>query len=331
MSQKETKKVAEKEDGKTEVAKIVDKNEEFLFIYDAEMCNPNGDPDNENKPRMDMPTLTNIVTDVRMKRYIRDYLEQYEKQEIYVSNPEGIVLNASDRLRFYIWRKSNPDASYDSAVAKKVKMNLTKDDVLKAFIDTRLFGATIPIKGDDGGSIKFIGPVQLNWGKSFNEVELVDTNGITSHFSSGEGSQGTMGTDYRVFYSLIGFHGILSAARAKETTLTTADIDLLDKAFIKSIPLLATRSKVGQYPRFYMRINYNKNDIAIGDFRKFIKLSTRQKLRKFSDFTLDFTELFKKLEENVNKIEKIVYWVSPELKIGDIKDPLKAKMTLLNV
>jgi CRISPR-associated protein Csh2 len=307
---------------------IVPTNEEILFIYDAEMCNPNGDPDNENKPRMDMPTLTNIVTDVRMKRYIRDYLERHEKETIYVSNPEGIVLNASDRLRFFQWRKANPDADFDLVPVRKVKMTLGKSDVLSEFIDTRLFGATIPIKGDDGGSIKFIGPVQLNWGKSFNEVELVDSTGITSHFSSGEGSQGTMGTDYRVYYSLIGFHGIINATRAKETNLTINDIELLDKAFIKSIPLLATRSKVGQYPRFYMRVVYKRDDIALGDFRPFIKLTNKQHLRKFAEVTLEFSDLFKKLTDNLDVIESIFIWSDPDLKI-EIPDNLKSIITTL--
>jgi CRISPR-associated protein Csh2 len=49
-------------------------NSDILFIYDAKLCNPNGDPDDENKPRMDYDTQTNLVSDVRLKRYLRDYL-----------------------------------------------------------------------------------------------------------------------------------------------------------------------------------------------------------------------------------------------------------------
>ena len=50
-------------------------NSDFLFLYDATQCNPNGDPDQENKPRMDYDTDTNLVTDTRLKRYIRDFLK----------------------------------------------------------------------------------------------------------------------------------------------------------------------------------------------------------------------------------------------------------------
>ena len=58
-------------------------NSDFLFIFEAILCNPNGDPDQENKPRMDYDTETNLVTDVRIKRYIRDFLKG-SGEEIFV-------------------------------------------------------------------------------------------------------------------------------------------------------------------------------------------------------------------------------------------------------
>lgn len=68
--------------------KIIDKNSEILFTYDAKLCNPNGDPDEENRPRMDWEKEINLVSDVRVKRYIRDYLEDIG-QKIYVRKIEG--------------------------------------------------------------------------------------------------------------------------------------------------------------------------------------------------------------------------------------------------
>ncbi|WP_457557375.1 type I-B CRISPR-associated protein Cas7/Csh2 [Candidatus Harpocratesius sp.] len=301
---------------KSESKKLIKSNEEILFIYDAEMTNPNGDPDNENKPRMDIATSTNIVTDVRLKRYIRDYLEKYEKREIYVTNPEGIVLNASDRLKFMLWRDANPKKEVNLKEAKKKKLNdLTYKDVQRRFIDIRLFGATIPIKAEGGGSsIQVIGPLQFTWGTSFNQVEFVDTTGITSHFSSGEGSQGTMGTDYRIYYSLLGFYGILSAKRAQHTTLTEEDIKLFDKSIVKCIPLMATRSKIGQFPRLYLRIIYKTEFDFIGDLRRYIKIKNPKGLRKIDDVKFDFSKLDEVIDENKNKIEKIVYWADKSVK-----------------
>jgi len=316
--------------------KHIENNGEILFIYDAENSNPNGDPDNENKPRMDIMTSTNLVTDVRLKRYIRDYLEIYLKKPIYVTNPEGVVLNAADRLRLWQWRKMNPDVVVDENTKKairKVKIDtLTAADVLDEFIDTRLFGATIPISAEEGtgSSINFIGPVQFNWGKSFNQVELVDSSGITSHFSSKTATQGTMGTDYRVNYSLIGFHGIINVQRAISTHLTTEDLDLFDKSIIESIPKLATRSKIGQYPRFYMRIIYKKDKGYIGDLRKYISLNKVKDLRTIKDVAIDFTELYEILKDHKDSIKKILYWVDPNITFDPSKTENKDKFNSLN-
>jgi len=309
----------------------ITKNGEILFIYDAEMCNPNGDPDNENKPRMDMPKSTNLVSDLRLKRYIRDYLERYEKMEIYVSNPEDQVLNAGDRLKFWIWRKANPTAIVDVDKARKTDIKkLTKEEVKNAFIDVRLFGATIPIKSEEGGSsIKYIGPVQLNWGKSFNEVEFVESSGITSHFSSSEGKQGTMGTDYRLFYSLLGFHGVISANRAKETDLTDTDIAALDKAFIKSIPQLVTRSKINQYPRLYLRIQFLNSENHMEDLRKFVTLTNKKGLRSISDVKIDFSKLIEKIDTYADKIDTIYYWDDEKIGFDFSKSKIKTKFKKL--
>lgn len=303
------------------MVETIKRNGEILFLYDAEMCNPNGDPDNENKPRMDVPTSTNLVTDLRLKRYIRDYFEFQEGKSIYVTAPEGYVLSAGDRLKFWIWRKANPNEVVDNTVIKEIRdpkknylKNLKDIDILNEFIDCRMFGATIPIKAETGGSsIKFTGPIQFNWGKSLNEIEMVESSGITSHFSSTEGKQGTMGEDFRLYYSLLAFHGIISATRAKDTLLSNQDLNSLDTAMIKSIPLLATRSKLGQYPRFYLRVEYNQSNDFIGDLRKYVKLLNPKKLRTFNDVQLDFNPLIKVLEENDAMITNIYYWKDPSL------------------
>ena len=69
---------------------MISNNSDFLFIYEAIQCNPNGDPDQENKPRMDYDTNTNLVTDTRVKRYIRDFLKQ-EGQEIFVTPKDDVL------------------------------------------------------------------------------------------------------------------------------------------------------------------------------------------------------------------------------------------------
>jgi len=87
------------------------KNKEFLFIYDAAMCNPNGDPDQENKPRMDRATRTNLVSDGRLKRYIRDYIIENRKEEnndVFVRSINGTKLSPeiiAKKVILIIWLK----------------------------------------------------------------------------------------------------------------------------------------------------------------------------------------------------------------------------------
>ncbi|TZE82822.1 type I-B CRISPR-associated protein Cas7/Csh2 [Calorimonas adulescens] len=277
-------------------------NSEILFVYDAKMCNPNGDPDEENRPRMDYDRQRNLVSDVRLKRYIRDYLEE-NGYEIYVTRIDDRAVTAGERLKALLGH----DATNEDI-----------DEILTKLIDVRMFGATMPIKGERrgaGASLSLTGPVQFNWGYSINKVDLVESNGITSHFASEQGSgQGTMGKDYRVYYSLIAFHGIVSGKRVRETNLTDEDVSLLDKALIKSIPLQATRSKIGQYPRLYMRVEYTSDEDFIGDLRNYISLDRYESLREPSDFAMDLSRLKDILVSNNNIISKINLWYSGEMR-----------------
>ena len=295
-------------------------NSEILFIYDAKLCNPNGDPDEENRPRMDYPTQTNLVSDVRLKRYLRDYFEEKLKdtdQEIYVrKSQEGKTFNATQRVLEIL--------GIDK-IRKLEDKDLNK--LKEQLIDLRMFGATIALKGekknDKGQSFAFTGPVQFNWGYSLNKVYLLDSKTITSHFSSEEeNKQGAMGKDYRIKYSIIAFHGIISAYNARETNLTDYDVNLLDESMIRAIPLHATRSKVGQEPRLYLRVEYNSDDVILGDLRKWIKVSSKNDKKDdeiFSvyDVALDVSQLLDKLRQNNDKIAKVVLWHDDVLELSD--------------
>lgn len=325
----------------TEKITTIANNHELLFVYDAKMCNPNGDPDNENKPRMDSDRELNLVSDLRLKRYVRDYFEQYLGKPIFVCNVDGRSVTSTERLEYLAKEKG-----------KKIA-DLVKDEhfLLENLLDVRFFGATMTIKGitasDDKtgpktskpGSKKFTGPVQFNWGYSLNKVNIMESSGITSHFSSESGKvQGAMGKDYRVDYSLIAFHGIVSAKRAEHTDLTDADITLFDQAIVNSIPLMATRTKIGQYPRLYLRIEYNSPEFLLGDLRKYISIDSDPKtpIRFVSDYKLDVSKLKDLLLKNKDKIKSIQWWVSPEFQIkgGEITQQfaeLKEKLQQITI
>jgi CRISPR-associated protein Csh2 len=289
---------------------IYERNSEILFLYDAKMTNPNGDPDDENKPRMDYEKEVNLVSDVRLKRYIRDYLES-KGYEIFVAKVDGQVVDATERLRRLLGREKLAALSQEDLGV-----------ILSRLIDVRLFGATMPIKAQEegarGASSTFTGPVQFTWGYSLNKVELVRSNSITSTFAGrggeGKGEYGTFGKDWRLYYSFLAFYGIVSGYRARYTRLTFDDVALLDEALWNAIPVIAsTRSKVGQKPRLLLRVEYRDAYTFLGDLRGKIGISPEEGLRDIADFEVDFSSLVKFLEMHREKIERVFLWEDSEL------------------
>lgn len=264
-------------------------NSEILFIYDAKMTNPNGDMDNENKPRMDYDTDTNLVSDVRLKRYLRDYFETQLNLPIFITQT---AKDAKDR-------------------GKQLK---AEGKTHKDLIDCRMFGAVF---AEEKANLHLTGPIQFNWGHSLNPVELNESNTITSSFSSGEG----VGKDFRVKYSLIAFSGGINAHVAKDTNLSEKDVKIFDQAMIKAIPLNRTRSKIGQTPRFYLRVELNTPDVALKDLREYLGLhyktgdENKYLAREINDLSLDIGKLFAYLKENIAFIAHILYWRDDSLVI----------------
>jgi len=333
--------------------KVIENNSEILFIYDAKMCNPNGDPDDENKPRMDYDRNQNIVSDVRLKRYIRDYLIDYEKEDVFVRKMDDKTVDATKRLKLLI-EKNLEEIKADEKLKDLIKKKNGGKDVfepqeknlsnhlewlLSKLIDIRYFGATMPIKSEEGkgSSITFTGPIQFNWGYSLNKVtDVFESNTITSTFGGASEDQSTMGKDYRVAYSIIAFHGIISAKRAElyqakdvNVGLTNADLKLFDRSMIRAIPLESTtRSKGGQEPLLYMRVEYNSNDYFIGDLRKYLKLSDQEsnlipfeksdKLDR-GKYKIDVTDLMAKLKSKKSHISRIHYWTSDDIQLKGFK------------
>lgn len=282
-------------------------NSEILFIYDAKMTNPNGDMDNENKPRMDYDTDTNLVSDVRLKRYLRDYFEDHLHLPIFITQN---AKNAKDR---------------GAQLKKEGKTH-------KDLIDCRMFGAVF---AEEKANLHLTGPIQFNWGYSLNPVELNESNTITSSFSSGEG----VGKDYRVKYSLIAFSGGINAHVAEETNLSEKDLQIFDQAMIKSIPLNRTRSKIGQTPRLYLRVELNGTNVVLKDFREYLNLNyktgneNKYMVRDITGISLDMAGLIAYLNENNGFISGIYCWKDDALAVdkwAEFTAQFKNKLSLVD-
>lgn len=311
--------------------KIIKKRSEILFIYDVTDANPNGDVD-ENKPRIDEETGINIVTDVRLKRTIRDYLHSVKGKEIFVREIEyepGKIQDAKLRAEDFLLEAGKKISKTDlkEKLAKEAGTNLKPTVLLqkmkeiidinskKTCIDIRLFGVTMPVEWDskNADSITYTGPVQFKMGRSLHRVHEAFIRGTGAFASEKEAKQKTFREEYILPYSLICFYGIVNENAAKDTGLTENDVDLLLDAIWNGTKNLITRSKIGQIPRLLLQIIYKENNYHIGELDHRIKLvkldpnKRDEEIRRIEEVKLDVTELSKVIEQNKDKIEEIRY------------------------
>jgi CRISPR-associated protein Csd2 len=197
---------------------------EFVLLYDVENGNPNGDPDAGNMPRIDPETGHGLVTDVCLKRKIRNFVEMCKENapgyRIYIK--EGIPLN------------QNHDEAYKAVDLEPGKKSLTTD-VERArrwmcanFFDVRTFGAVMTT-GDNCGQVR--GPVQINFSRSIDPIvqqEVTITRQTVTRIDDAE-KERTMGRKHIVPYGLYRVEGYISARLANDPTKGTgfSEEDLL--------------------------------------------------------------------------------------------------------
>jgi CRISPR-associated protein Csd2 len=217
---------------------------DFVVLFDVTNGNPNGDPDAGNLPRLDPETNQGLVSDVCLKRKIRNYAELAKSGEpgfaIYVS--EGAILNEKHRQAYAAIR---PDKD---KVAKEKSLHPQNDAEAIAlrrfmcdnFFDVRTFGAVMST-GINCGQVR--GPVQLSFARSIEPIVPIEISitrmAATSEKEKAEREKGdgderrenrTMGRKHIVPYGLYRAHGFISAKLAERTGFTEADLDLLFEA-----------------------------------------------------------------------------------------------------
>ena len=218
---------------------------EFVVFFDVENGNPNGDPDAGNMPRIDPETGLGLVTDVCLKRKIRNYVETVKEDapgyRIYIK--KGVPLNRSDDEGFEQVGIQNAAESKD--LKKLIKEAKEKNDVDRVirdymcgqFYDIRTFGAvmTTMVKGAlNCGQVR--GPVQLGFARSVDPVisqEVSITRVAISTEDDAEKKSNEMGTKYIVPYGFYRCEGYVSANLARKSTgFSDEDLDLLWDAVV---------------------------------------------------------------------------------------------------
>ncbi len=205
---------------------------DFALLFDCQDGNPNGDPDSDNSPRFDPETFQGLVSDVCLKRKIRDYVLYAKAQEpgygIFVLS--GNTLESRQRLPF-------EELTGDDKIEPKGK-DTKPSDIEKArrwmcknFFDVRAFGAVMSTTEFNCGQVR--GPVQLTFARSIDRV-LSTEHTISRQAFTGEkdikSGTGTLGRKHTIAYGLYLAHGYINPVFAEKTGFSEDDLGLLWKA-----------------------------------------------------------------------------------------------------
>ncbi len=306
---------------------------EILFLYETSYNIPNGDPFT-GEQRYDEETKKILVSDVRMKRYIRTYLEEIKNLPIYVSEKTGAGKTDSKGVLKWIAENRNEKKLTDIGA------------ILKEQIDVRLFGGIstltdadtkkIKVNGKEctNGHVQFTGPVQfalLN--PSLNEVNLRMHQNTTHFTSTADKTQGSIGTTTLVPYSLMQIHGWVNSKIADKTGMTPDDLKLMYEGLwygTSGDGSSHSRSKVGQNSILLLEIVYAGSKQKIYDVDRLIELKPKagkagEQIRSMGDYDLKFDKLIE--VANTDKIKEIKFYTE----IESIKSKLSKKEKIIEM
>ena len=222
---------------------------EFVILFDVENGNPNGDPDAGNMPRVDAETGLGIVTDVCLKRKIRNYVETMQEDvpgyRIYIK--QNVPLNRTDNEAYAAmgFDTSSNKLAEEIKTAKKADPDLDRkirDWMCMNFFDIRTFGAvmtTFTKSALNCGQVR--GPVQLGFARSIEPVvpqEITITRVAITKEADAEDKQTEMGHKFIVPYALYRCEGYVSANLARKVTgFSEADLEILWNAILNMFEL----------------------------------------------------------------------------------------------
>ncbi len=202
---------------------------EFVLLFDVENGNPNGDPDAGNLPRIDPETSHGLVTDVAIKRKVRNYVQIVKEGEqgfdIYVR--EGAVLNAQHRRAYQHVGIEPVDKQLPKDLEKARQVTQFMCDT---FYDIRTFGAVMTTKVNAG---QVRGPVQMGFARSIDPIiqhEVTITRMAVTSEEDAEKKDREMGRKHIVPYALYRLEGFVSAALAEKTGFSSDDLELFWQA-----------------------------------------------------------------------------------------------------
>ncbi len=313
---------------------------EIVFLTDAQDCNPNGNPLSENRPRIDPVTRKAAVTDVRLKRYLRDQLAADDHGVFVKKTDEG---TSAGRAALALDVLGDIDS-----VEQLEEIDDIEAEFLQQATDVRYFGATLSFNTDAEKEVhqaikeqfnsgNYTGPVQFSPARSLNAVQLnEETNTLTSVISTSDEKDvgGFDLDDHRIKYGIFPFHGLVDEHGAQDTGLTQADVERLDTLCWRALKnQTISRSKVGQEPRLYVRAEYAQQGYHVGDLHNGLELDRAlagdgsgdfpdDAIRNVTDVCVDVTGLVDRLATAAEYLDTVHVTGSDYLKIAYEGDPV---------
>ena len=277
---------------------------DFVYLFDVQDGNPNGDPDGDNAPRTDYETGQGLVTDVCLKRKVRNYVQikmgEDQLNQIFVK--EGAVLNNEIKKAYKALDLKPKEKGKESDNKDKARQYMCEH-----YYDIRTFGAVMST-GDNAGQVR--GAVQLTFARSIDPV-MTSEHTVTRMAVTDEkdkDKERTMGRKATVPYGLYRAHGFISAALARETTFSEDDLALLWEA-LKNMFDLDRSAARGLMAARRLIVFKHKDDLGNAPAHKLFELvkveakDPSRPARAFSDYEITVDE--SKLPEGVELLDLI--------------------------
>ena len=281
---------------------------EFVVLFDVENGNPNGDPDSGNMPRIDPESGLGLVTDVCLKRKIRNYVETVKEDakgyKIYIK--EDVPLNRSDREACESLGITETEDKKVTEALKKLKKSdkdvdiKLRDYMCDNFYDIRTFGAVMTtfVKASlNCGQVR--GPVQLGFARSIDPIvsqEVTITRVAITTEKDAENKSTEMGRKNIVPYGLYRVEGYISANLARKVTgFSEEDLDLLWEAIINMFENdhSAARGKMAVRELIVFKHSMELGDCPAYKLFDAVELRKKEEIeypRKYQDYTVQIHE-----------------------------------------
>ena len=277
----------------------IEKRYDFVFLFDVQDGNPNGDPDAGNLPRIDPQTGEGLVTDVCLKRKVRNFIQMTQNDEHHdIFIREKIILND------LIAEAPQQDEVKDKPKGRE-RTESARQYMCKRYYDIRTFGAVLTT-GENAGQVR--GPVQLTFSRSIEpivtlehsitrsapakEVEILNPDDSEEEKAK---ERGRMGRKFTVPYGLYRCHGFISAHFAKQTGFSENDLELFWQALVNMFDHdhSAARGQMNARGLYVFEHSNNLGDAPADSLFKrilVVKKDGVEVARNFDDYTVSVDE-----------------------------------------